>query len=60
MSPLAKQSLRSEIERFPNLGNIAEFRLLCTNGNKHGLSGNRILKSEHRPGKTRSISQLSL
>jgi hypothetical protein len=46
-------------ECFPSLGNMAEFRILCTNGNRLGHSRNGILNSEHRARKSRSFSRLT-
>jgi hypothetical protein len=44
-------------ERLPNLGKLAEFRVLCTNGNKLGHLRNGNF--EHRARKSRSISRLT-
>jgi hypothetical protein len=46
-------------ERFPNFGNLAEFRILCTYGNKFGHSRNGIMNSEHRPRKSQGITRLT-
>jgi hypothetical protein len=46
-------------EHFPSLGNMAEFRIICSNGNKLGHSRNGILNSEHGTRKSWSISRLT-